>query len=75
MTEHINLKHRIEKMRKSEIRALLDNVVLSEEERKVIEMIYLERKSLGYIADVTGYSESGIKKIHSRVIKRMDNLR
>lgn len=75
MTDHISLKHRIENMRKSEIRALLDDVVLSEDERSIMELIYIEKKPLGYVADVMGYSESGIKKIHCRIIKRINNLR
>lgn len=75
MTEHMNRKHALENMSKAEVEAALSSVVLSEDERMVMEMIYLKRKPIGYIADVTGYSESGIKKIHCRVIKRMKNLR
>lgn len=75
MTEHIIRKHILERMTKAEIKQKLDEIVLSEEEREVIELIYLKRKSLSYIADVTGYSESGIKKIHCRVLKRIKNLR
>lgn len=75
MTEHMCRKHALENMSKAEVEAALSSVVLSEDERMVMEMIYLKRKPIGYIADVTGYSESGIKKIHCRVIKRMKNLR
>ena len=75
MTEHICRKHVLESMSKSELRQCLDETVLSEEERKVMELIYLKRKPLGYVADIMGFSESGVKKMHQRIIKRMNNLR
>ena len=75
MTDHMVRKHVLERMSRAEIEAVINSLVLSEDERKVIELIYLKRKPIGYIADITGYSESGIKKIHCRVIKRMDNLK
>lgn len=75
MTEHIIRKHALECMNKAEIEAVLNSNVLSEDERLIMELIYLKRKPIGYIADITGYSESGIKKIHCRVIKRLKNLR
>lgn len=75
MTEHMYRKHALENMSKAEIEAALNSYVLSEDERTVMELIYLKRKTLGYVADITGYSESGIKKIHCRVLKRMKNLR
>lgn len=75
MTEHMCRKHALENMSKTEIEAVLNSNVLSEDERTVMELIYLKRKPLGYIADITGYSESGIKKIHCRVLKRIKNLR
>lgn len=75
MTAHMNCKHALENMSKADIKGVLESVVLSEDERAVMELIYLKRKPMGYIADMMGYSESGIKKIHCRVIKRIANLR
>ena len=75
MTEHMIRKHALECMNKAELEAVLNSLVLSEDERTVMKLIYLKRKPLGYIADIMGYSESGIKKIHCRVIKRLKNLR
>lgn len=74
MTEHILRKHILEGMTKAEIEAKLDEIVLSEEERELMTLLYLKRKPLGYIADIMGFSESGLKKMHCRIIKRMTNL-
>lgn len=74
MTEHIRRKHILEEMSKAEIEAKLDEIVLSEEERELMTLLYLKRKPLGYIADIMGFSESGLKKMHCRIIKRMTNL-
>lgn len=71
MTEHLRRKHALENMAKAEIVAILDANVLSEDERAVMELIYLKRKPLQYIADIMGYSESGVKKMHCRIIKRI----
>lgn len=75
MTEHIIRKHTLEGMTKAEIIDSLEQTALSEEEREVMELIYIQRKPLDYIADITGYSISGVKKIHSRILKRMNHLR
>lgn len=74
MTEHIRRKHILEGMSRTEIEKLLDETVLSEEERELMTLLYLKRKPLGYVADIMGFSESGTKKMHQRIIKRMTNL-
>ena len=75
MTEHMIRKHILMDMTKAELAELLDQLVLSEEERELMELLYVKRKPLTYIADIMGFSESGIKKMHCRIIKRMNNLR
>lgn len=41
---------------------LLDSCTLSDEDKQIVKMYYLQNKSIGYIADILGYSESNIKK-------------
>lgn len=72
MTDHINRKHALMQMNRNEIENLLNEMILSEDERAVFELIYIKRKPLTYIADITGYSESGIKKMHQRILKRIN---
>lgn len=72
MTKHIETKHRLQSIyRIEELNALLDKCVLSAEERLIIEMHYIRKKSLIYIAYELGYSESCIKKKHRDIINRI----
>lgn len=48
---------------------LLDSCTLSDEDKQIVKMYYLQNKSIGYIADILGYSESNIKKRHKQDIK------
>ena len=53
---------------------LLDIAMISDEERKILWMIYKEKKSLSYIADNLGMSESSIKKKHSKLLMKIGKL-
>lgn len=67
----MNRKRMLESMTKPELVKLLDETALSEEERVIMEMLYIRRRPLRYVADVMAYSESGMKKKHDRILKRI----
>ena len=74
MTEHIEAKHKIRKLTRSELnRAMIDSL-LDENERKIITMHYIEHKALGYIADELGYAYSTIKEKHKKAIQKITYL-
>lgn len=50
---------------------LINSSVLSEEEKKIIEMHYKEQKTLMYIADELGMSESTVKRKHRNVLMKL----
>jgi len=75
MTEHIKTKNKIKQIgSKLEFQTLLDNVILSDKERQMMELYYIQRKDFDYIADFLGYSKAGIQKMHQRVLKRIEAL-
>lgn len=75
MTEHIKTKHKLQSIpTKLEFNALLDSIVLSDKERQMMQLFYVERKDFDYIADVMGYTKSGIIRMHKRVLKRIEAL-
>lgn len=45
-----------------EVQEVKDKIYISEHLEQVFTMYYIEKKSIGYIADVTGY---GVTKINS----------
>lgn len=48
---------------------LLCRLMVSDEDKEILRMIYKERKSFSYIADTLGYSEGTIKRRHRHSLK------
>lgn len=75
MTKHIFLKHKVKNInRKTDFNSLLEESMLSEIEKKIMIMHYLENKQMNYIADELGYSEQGIIKMHKRILNKLESL-
>lgn len=74
MSKHIQVKHEIQKIRRTTFNELLEEAMLSENERRMMQMYYSEHKSLDYIADTLGYSKAGILKMHKRILERIESL-
>lgn len=54
---------------------MLDGVILSDEERKIIEMFYLENKSLDLIADELKLSKTTVARKHKKILNKLvDNI-
>lgn len=50
---------------------LIECTMLSEEERNIVTMYYKDKKSMQYIADVLGMSESSVKKKHRSALMKV----
>ena len=75
MTEHIKLKHKVKQIgSKTTFMEMLDNSMLSSTEKRVMTMYYLQEHTLTYIADILGYSEQGIVKVHKRALKKLSKM-
>lgn len=70
-SEHIEAKHKIMSKDKFEFESLIDRMMLTEEERQMMNMYYIKHKTFYQIADELGYSEIGIAKMHQRIIKKI----
>lgn len=71
MSTHIETRKRLREISsRDEFNALLDSRVLSDEERRILELHYLKRKPLGYIADELGFSERTVKRYHHNALMR-----
>lgn len=51
-----------------DLESLINEVVLSEEEKQILMLHYREQKTLLYIADILGMSEATIKRKHKRLL-------
>ena len=47
---------------RSEVQEVKDKIYISEHLEQVFRMYYIEKKSIGYIADITGYDISKINR-------------
>lgn len=75
MTIHKKAKDRIKSIGSlKEFNELLDSAVLSDEERQIMVLHYWKKKSLSFIADELGFSESCIKKKHHKILCLLDAL-
>ncbi len=75
MTNHIKIKRKLKQIpTKIEFNSLLENAMVSEKERRLMQMYYVDQKDFDYIADVMGYSKAGVIKMHQRILKRIEAL-
>lgn len=61
----------------SEIRVfedLLQQTTLSDLDKTILRLHYLQDKDFSFIADELGYSESGIRKRHLKALKKLANI-
>ena len=58
---------------KEDLINLLNKLLLSDKERIVLEMIYLEHKSISSIADDLGYSIQNIKVLHRKALLKVSS--
>lgn len=54
-----------------DLESLINEVVLSEEEKQILMLHYREQKTLLYIADMLGMSEATIKRKHKRLLLKI----
>lgn len=75
MTKHIEIKHKIKSINsKTTFNEILEESMLSENEKDMMRKFYIENKSVDIIADELGYSPQGILKMHKRILKRLESL-
>lgn len=75
MTEHIRTKHKLKDIPKvSTFMELLESSTLTDEEKEIIKMHYLQHQNYAYIGDKLGYSESCIKKKHKKILTKLNKI-
>lgn len=75
MTKHMEIKGKVKSINeKSTFNAILDNSMLSEKEKTLMRMYYIEKQDFNYIADTLGYSKIGVLKMHKRILAKIESL-
>lgn len=50
---------------------IIDGVILSDEEKRILEMFYLEEKTFGFIADELKISTATISRRHKKILDKL----
>ena len=73
MSEHVEIKHRIQQLKRSEFETILEESMLTVSEKEVMRDIYLNHVFMDYIADRCGYHVNTIRKIHLKCLDKLKN--
>lgn len=75
MSKHIETRNKIKSIADiSSFSDLLNKSTISDEDKLLLKLHYIQGKDFRYIGDMLGYSESTIKKRHRRILKKLGNL-
>ena len=75
MTNHIEARRTLQQICEvEEFEQILKQCILTEDERTILRLHYLEGKNLAYIGDVLGWSESTVKAKHRKILKKLNNF-
>lgn len=74
-SQHIETRRKLQEIPKiSRFDELLAMSTISEEDKQILRMHYLECKDFKYIGDILGYAEVTIKKRHIKALKKLSCL-
>ena len=74
-TEYIKVKRKVKEI--PDIRSfngLLEASTLSDQDKEIVRMHYLQEKDFAYIADALGYTEQTVKLKHKKAIMKLSKL-
>ena len=75
MTNHMKTRKSLKEIKTiNEFESLLQKYILTEDEKKILRMYYVNGKSFAYIGDIMGYSESGVKYKHNQILKKLSGF-
>ena len=75
MTKHMEVKRRVKSINeKSTFNSILENSMLSEKEKTLMRMYYIDKYDFSFIADTLGYSKAGVLRMHKRILSKLESL-
>ena len=75
MSEHIDTRNKLKGIADiSTFTSLIDSVTISESDKQILMLHYIEDKDFNFIGDMLGYSESTIKRKHRKALAKIAKL-
>lgn len=75
MTKHIQTRQKLKDICLIDtFDSLLDKCTLSDIDKQLLRLHYIQEKDFRYIGDALGYSEAAIKARHRKALKKLSSL-
>ena len=75
MSEHIETRKKLKRIASiSSFSNLIEQATLSDTDKSILFLHYIDEKDFNYIGDMLGYSESTIKKRHRKILSKLSRL-
>ena len=75
MSKHIETRNKLKGIADiSSFTDLLNKSTISDDDKLLLRLHYLQGKDFRYIGDMLGYSESTIKQRHRRILKKISKI-
>ena len=75
MTKHMEIKEKVKSINeKATFNGILENSMLSEREKILMRMHYIDKHDFNFIADTLGYSKTGILRMPKRRLAKIESL-
>lgn len=74
-SDHIKTRHKIKAIAEiNTFNQLLDACTLTDTDKELLRLHYLQEKDFRYIGDMLGFSESTIKKRHRKALQKLNKV-
>lgn len=75
MTPHIETRRKLKEIPEVKtFKDLLDRITISDFDKKILEMHYIQGHDFRFIADLLGYSEARVKAHHRSALKKISKI-
>jgi DNA-directed RNA polymerase specialized sigma subunit len=75
MSEHIDTRRKIQDISSVKtFEELLENCILTDEDKTLMRLHYLNGKDFCFIGDLLGFSESTIKRRHKKILQKLNKM-
>lgn len=75
MSEHIDTRRKIQDISSVKtFEELLENCILTDEDKTLMRLHYLNGKDFRFIGDLLGFSESIIKRRHKKILQKLNKM-
>lgn len=75
MSEHIDTKHKLKEIASiSSFTELINSSTISDTDKQLLKLHYIQEKDFRYIGDMLGFSESTIKRRHKKALMKLSKL-